>query len=88
MLDNVDIALLDQCNRNPGQPLSHSVKPLLGMRSKRRLYYRLFALEVQQLISVDRASEKRVARATITAKGMDAIRGRENPCRAKEAGFS
>ncbi len=84
MLDEIDVVLLKEINQNPGQTLASAMKPLLEMRSKRRLYYRLFALEAQQLISVDRTSEKRIARATITAKGEAAIKGREEPCPAPE----
>jgi len=78
MLDEIDIALLKQCNQNPSQPLADSVKPLLGKRSRRRLYSRLFVLEAQQLIAVDRSSEKGVALATITPEGKAAIKGRED----------
>jgi hypothetical protein len=78
MWDEIDIELLQQCNQNPSQPLADSVKPLLGKRSRRRLYYRLFVLEAQQLIAVDRSSEKGVALATITEKGKAAITGRED----------
>ena len=84
MLDKIDLSLLEEINQNPGQPLANALKSLLKMRSKRRLYYRLFELEAQQLIEVDR-SVKRVARATITAKGKAAIMGRENPCPTEEA---
>jgi hypothetical protein len=77
MLDEVDLLLLDECSKNPGQPLADSIKPLLGKRSRRRLYARLYILEFLHLISVDRISEKGVALATITAQGKAAIRGRE-----------
>jgi hypothetical protein len=78
MWDEIDLELLQRCNQNPGQPLADSVKPLLGKRSRRRLYYRLFVLEAQQLIAVDRSSEKGVALATITPEGKAAIRGRKD----------
>ncbi len=83
MLDEIDLLLLEECNKNPGQPLADSVKPLLGKRSRRRLYARLYALESQRIITVDRISEKGVALATITAQGRATIRGREigSPCR-------
>lgn len=84
MLDKIDVSLLEEINQNPGQPLANALKSLLKMRSKRRLYYRLFELEAQQLIKVDR-SEKRFARATITAKGKAAIMGRQDHCPTQEA---
>lgn len=83
MLDEIDVVLLKEINQNPGQPLASALKPLLETRSKRRLYYRLSDLEVQKFIEVDR-SEKRLAKATITAKGKAAIMGRENPCLTQE----
>lgn len=85
MLDEIDLSLLEECNKNPGQPLADSVKSLLGKRSRRRLYVRLYALESQHLISVDRTSEKGVALATITAQGKAAIRGREDRLSIREA---
>jgi len=85
MLDEIDLSLLEECNKNPGQPLADSVKPLLGKRSRRRLYVRLYALESQNLISVDRISEKGVALATITAQGKAAIRRREDRHSMQEA---
>jgi len=75
-LDDIDFSLLEQVNQNPGQPLSAAVQPLESKRSRRALYDRLFALEAQQFISVDRASEKSAALATITPKGKAAIEGR------------
>jgi hypothetical protein len=84
MLDEIDVVLLNEINQNPGQSLASALKPLLGTRSKRRLYYRLFELEAQAFIKVDR-SEKRLAKATITAKGEATIKGREDPCPAQEA---
>jgi DNA-binding PadR family transcriptional regulator len=76
MLDEIDLLLLEECNKNPGQPLADSIKPLLGKRSRRRLYVRLYALESQHLISVDRISEKSIALATITEAGKAAIQDR------------
>jgi hypothetical protein len=85
MLDEIDLSLLEECNKNPGQPLADSVKSLIGKRSRRRLYIRLSALESQHLISVDRISKKGVALATITAQGKAAIRGREDRLPMQEA---
>lgn len=85
MLDEIDLLLLEECKKNPGQPLADSVKPLLGKRSRRRLYARLYALESLHLISVDRISEKGIASATITAQGKAAIRGREDRRLMQEA---
>ena len=85
MLDEIDLSLLEECKKNPGHPLADSVKSLLGMRSRRRLYVRLYALESQHLISVDRISEKGIALATITAQGKAAIRGREDRLSIREA---
>ena len=85
MLDEIDLLLLEECNKNPGQTLADSVKPLLGNRSHRRLYARLYALESQHLISVDRTSEKGFALATITEQGKAAIRGREDRLSMQEA---
>lgn len=84
MLDKIDISLLKEINQNPGQPLANALKPLLETRSKRRLYYRLFELETQRFIEVDR-TEKRFAKATITAKGKAAIMGRQDHCPTEEA---
>ena len=85
MLDEIDLLLLEECNKNPGQPLADSVKPLLGKRSRRRLYARLYALESQRLITVDRISEKGVARVTITEQGKAAVEGREDWLPMQEA---
>ena len=85
MLDEIDLLLLEECNKNLGQPLADSVKPLLGKRSRRRLYARLYALESQRLITVDRISEKGVARVTITEQGKAAIEGREDRLPMQEA---
>jgi hypothetical protein len=85
MLDEIDLSLLEECNRNPGQPLAYSVKSLLGKRSRRRLYVRLYTLESQHLISVDRTSENGVALATITEPDKAAIRGREDRLSIREA---
>ena len=85
MLDEIDLLLLEECNKNPGQPLADSVKPLLGKRSRRRLYARLYALESQRLITVDRISEKGVARVTITEQGKTVIEGREDCLPMQEA---
>ena len=85
MLNEIDLSLLDECKKNPGQTLADSVKSLLGKRSRRRLYVRLYALESQHLISVDRTSEKGVALATITEQGRAAIRGREDRLSIREA---
>ena len=85
MLDEIDLLLLEECNKNPGKPLADSVKPFLGKRSRRRLYARLYALELQDLISVDRISEKGVALATVTEKGKAAIVGREDRLPMQEA---
>jgi hypothetical protein len=85
MLDEIDLSLLEECKKNPGQPLADSVKPLLGKRSRRRLYARLYALESQHLISVDRISEKGVALASVTEQGKAAIRGREDRLSKQEA---
>ena len=85
MLDEIDLLQLEECNKNPGQPLADSVKPLLGKRSRRRLYARLYALESQRLITVDRISEKGVARVTITEQGKAAIEGREDCLPMQEA---
>jgi len=87
-LDEIDIKLLKEIDKRPGQPLARAAEALLDRRSQRVLYKRLLDLEAQQLISVDRRSEKRLARATITEKGKAAIMGRENPCPAPEARFS
>jgi len=83
MLDEIDIILLGQVAQNPGQPLSNAINPLLKRRKARTLYDRMFVLEAQQFIAVDR-SEKRFARAKITEKGKAAITGREKPT-SKEA---
>jgi hypothetical protein len=83
MLDTIDLDLLEQCAQNPGQPLSNAIKPLLGKRKERTLYDRIFTLEAQQFIEVDR-SQKKVALAKITEKGRAAIKGRENPLSIKE----
>jgi hypothetical protein len=88
MLDEIDLLLLEECNKNPGQPLADSVKPLLGKRSRRRLYARLYALESQRLITVDRISEKGVSRVTITERGKAAVEGREDWLPMQEARFS
>ena len=85
MLDEIDLLLLEECNKNPGQPLADSVKPLLGKRSRRRLYARLYALESQRLITVDRISERGVARVTITEQGKAAVEGREDWLPMQEA---
>jgi hypothetical protein len=83
-LDPIDIDLLEEVNQNPGQPLS-SAMVTEDRRKQRTLYDRLFALEAQQYISVDRSSEKGLALATITPKGKAAIRGRENRPSTSEA---
>ena len=85
MLDEIDLLLLEECNKNPGQPLADSVKPLLGKRSRRRLYARLYALESQRLITVDRISEKGVTRVTITEQGKAAVEEREDWLPMQEA---
>jgi hypothetical protein len=85
MLDEIDLLLLEECDKNPGQPLADSVKPFLGKRSRRRLYARLYALELQDLISVDRTSEKGVALVTITEQGKAAIKGRKDRLSMQEA---
>ena len=85
MLDEIDLSLLEECKKNPGQPLAGSVKPLLGKRNRRQLYVRLYALESQHLISVDRISEKGLALATIIAHGKAAIRGRKDKFPVQEA---
>jgi len=84
-LDEIYLALLKECSQNPGKQLACSLKPLLDKRSKRRLYYRFTWLEKYGFISVDRLSEKRKSKATITQKGLAAITGRENRCPALEA---
>ena len=63
-LDEIDIKLLKEIDKRPGQPLARAAEALLDRRSQRVLYKRLLDLEAQQLISVDRRSEKRLARAT------------------------
>jgi hypothetical protein len=86
MLDTIDLELLEQCNQNPGQPLANTIKSLLGQRHERTLYDRMFALEMQQFIVVDR-SQKKVALATITEKGKAAITGREGLAPRGEARY-
>ena len=83
-LDPIDVDLLRGINQNPGQPLS-SAMVTEDRRKQRTLYDRLFALEAQQYISVDRSSEKGLALATITAKGKAAIKGREDLTSSSEA---
>lgn len=83
MLDIIDLALLQQCNQNPAQPLVNAIKSLLDKRDIRTLYDRMFALEAQKFIDVDR-SQKRVALATITEKGKVAIIGKEDITPNKE----
>ncbi|HOV83035.1 MAG TPA: hypothetical protein PLQ01_10230 [Methanothrix sp.] len=87
-IDEIDIKLLAEIEKRPGQPLARATKVLLNRRSRRALYSRLYVLEAQQRISVDRSSERGLARATITEKGKAAIMGRENPYPSTEAGLS
>lgn len=83
-LDAIDLDLLSEINQNPGQPLSSATRALEDRRATRTLYDRLFALEAQQFVSVDR-SEKNYARATILPKGKEAIKGRIDPAPQTEA---
>mgnify|MGYP001432940488 FL=1 len=89
-LDEIDIKLLKEIDEKPGQSLADAMQALLKRkrRSQRTLYDRLFALEMQQFISVDRSSERGLARATITEKGKAAITGRENPLPTRQRGES
>jgi hypothetical protein len=75
-LDDIDFDLLECVEQNPGKPLSSAMQTLSERRCRRTLYNRLFALETQQFISVDRFSEKGAALATITPKGKAVIKGR------------
>lgn len=85
MLDQIDIALLQEAQKKNGQQLAALIQPLLSQRKERTLYDRLAVLESKALIAVDRTTYKNKVLASITEKGLDALRsakieitGREN----------
>ena len=80
IVDEIDIKILDNINQNPGQPKADAIKPILGERSRTRLYARLKHLEKDGLIEVNRTKARGLALVTITTNGKAAIRGREEPC--------
>jgi len=76
MLDEIDIKILKSIEQKPSQPLINYLKPFSKQRTLSRLYTKAKHLEEYGLISKKRMS--RVALATITPLGKQAIMGREN----------
>jgi hypothetical protein len=83
-LDDIDIALLQQCEQKPCQSVATIISPLLGTRKERTLYDRIVALEEKKLIAIDR-TQKTLACVRLTEQGKAAIMGRADPTPQKEA---
>jgi len=71
MIDPIDQILLENIAQNPGQPVYKSFQGA-KWRSKKAFYNRVYKLEFDGLVSIDRSPMK-FNFATITERGLSAL---------------
>lgn len=76
MLDEIDIKILKSIEEKPNQPLINYLKPFSPQRTLSRLYAKAANMKKYGLIVTKKTS--RVALASITPLGKQAIMGRRN----------